>query len=44
MTGVQTCALPILDVFYVVDADGEPVKDAGTRGKIAAEVLGALAG
>src|SRR5205814_1116421 len=28
----------------VVDDDGERVKDTGTRGKIAAEVLGALAG
>jgi [protein-PII] uridylyltransferase len=40
----ETLGAEAVDVFYVVDADGEPVKDAGTRGKIAAEVLGALAG
>jgi [protein-PII] uridylyltransferase len=40
----ETLGAEGVDVFYVVDADGEPVKDAGTRGKIAAEVLGALAG
>jgi [protein-PII] uridylyltransferase len=41
---VETLGAEAVDVFYVVDADGEPVKDTGTRGKIAAEVLGALAG
>ena len=41
---VETLGAEAVDVFYVVDADGEPVKDAGTRGKIAAEVLGALTG
>ena len=41
---VETLGAEAVDVFYVVDAAGEPVKDAGTRGKIAAEVLGALAG
>ena len=41
---VETLGAEAVDVFYVVGADGEPVKDAGTRGKIAAEVLGALAG
>jgi [protein-PII] uridylyltransferase len=41
---VETLGAEAVDVFYVVDAGGEPVKDAGTRGKIAAEVLGALAG
>ena len=41
---VETLGAEAVDVFYVVDADGEPVKDAGTRGKIAAEVLDALAG
>ena len=40
----ETLGAEAVDVFYVVDADREPVKDAGTRGKIAAEVLGALAG
>jgi len=41
---VETLGAEAVDVFYVVDADGERVKDTGTRGKIAAEVLGALAG
>ena len=41
---VETLGAEAVDAFYVVDAAGEPVKDAGTRGKIAAEVLGALAG
>jgi [protein-PII] uridylyltransferase len=41
---VETLGAEAVDVFYVVGADGEPVKDAGTRGKIAAEVLGALTG
>jgi [protein-PII] uridylyltransferase len=41
---VETLGAEAVDVFYVVDAAGEPVKDAGTRGKIAAEVLGALSG
>jgi [protein-PII] uridylyltransferase len=39
---VETLGAEAVDVFYVVGADGEPVSDAGTRGKIAAEVLGAL--
>jgi len=39
---VETLGAEAVDVFYVVDASGQPVKDAGTRGKIAAEVLGAL--
>ena len=41
---VETLGAEAVDVFYVVDASGGPVMDAGTRGKIAAEVLGALAG
>ena len=41
---VETLGAEAVDVFYVVDASGQPVKDAGTRGKIAAEVLVALAG
>jgi [protein-PII] uridylyltransferase len=40
---VETLGAEAVDVFYVVDAGGGPVMDAGTRGKIAAEVLGALA-
>ena len=39
---VETLGAEAVDVFYVVDSGGQPVKDAGTRGKIAAEVLGAL--
>ena len=41
---VETLGAEAVDVFYVLDASGQPVKDAGTRGKIAAEVLSALAG
>jgi [protein-PII] uridylyltransferase len=41
---VETLGAEAVDVFYVVDAGGQPVRDAGTRGQIAAEVLGALAG
>jgi [protein-PII] uridylyltransferase len=41
---VETLGAEAVDVFYVVDAAGEPVQDASTRGKIAAEVLGALSG
>jgi [protein-PII] uridylyltransferase len=41
---VETLGAEAVDVFYVVDAGGQPVKDCGTRGRIAAEVLGALAG
>jgi [protein-PII] uridylyltransferase len=41
---VETLGAEAVDVFYVVDAGGGPVKDRGIRGKIAAEVLGALAG
>jgi [protein-PII] uridylyltransferase len=40
---VETLGAEAVDVFYVVDAGGGPVKD-GTRGEIAAAVLGALAG
>jgi [protein-PII] uridylyltransferase len=40
---VETLGAEAVDVFYVVDAGGQPVKDPGTRGKIAAEVLDALA-
>jgi [protein-PII] uridylyltransferase len=41
---VETLGAEAVDVFYVVDAHGEPVRDGATRGRIAAEVLGALAG
>ena len=41
---VETLGAEAVDVFYVVDAGGQPVRDAETRGKIAAAVLGALAG
>ena len=41
---VETLGAEAVDVFYVVDAGGAPVKDAGTRGRIAAAVLGSLAG
>jgi [protein-PII] uridylyltransferase len=39
---VETLGAEAVDVFYVVDAGGQPVRDAGTRGRIAAAVLGAL--
>ena len=39
---VETLGAEAVDVFYVVGTAGEPVSDAGIRGKIAAEVLGAL--
>ncbi|HXZ77882.1 MAG TPA: [protein-PII] uridylyltransferase, partial [Streptosporangiaceae bacterium] len=41
---VETLGAEAVDVFYVTDASGGPVMDAATRGKIAVEVLGALAG
>jgi [protein-PII] uridylyltransferase len=41
---VETLGAEAVDVFYVVDAGGQPVKDGRTRGQIAAEVLGAVAG
>ena len=40
----ETLGAEAVDVFYVVDAGGGPVKDGETRGEIAAAVLGALAG
>ncbi len=40
---VETLGAEAVDVFYVVGADGALVRDAGTRGQIAAAVLGALA-
>jgi [protein-PII] uridylyltransferase len=41
---VETLGAEAVDVFYVVDAHGQPVRDAGTRGRITAAVLAALAG
>jgi [protein-PII] uridylyltransferase len=41
---VETLGAEAVDVFYVVDAGGQPVNDARTRGQIAAAVLDALAG
>jgi [protein-PII] uridylyltransferase len=41
---VETLGAEAVDVFYVVRADGRPVTDAPTRGKIAAQVLSALTG
>jgi len=41
---VETLGAEAVDVFYVVGADGRPVTDAPTRGRIAAQVLSALTG
>jgi [protein-PII] uridylyltransferase len=41
---VETLGAEAVDVFYVVDARGQPVRDAGMRGRIAAAILSALAG
>jgi UTP:GlnB (protein PII) uridylyltransferase len=41
---VETLGAEAVDVFYVVGADGGPVTDATTRGRIAAQVLAALTG
>ena len=41
---VETLGAEVVDVFYVVGADGRPVTDAPTRGQIAAQVLSALTG
>jgi [protein-PII] uridylyltransferase len=41
---VETLGAEVVDVFYVVGADGRPVTDAATRGLIAAQVLSALTG
>jgi [protein-PII] uridylyltransferase len=41
---VETLGAEAVDVFYVVGADGRPVADAATRGRIAAQVLSALTG
>jgi [protein-PII] uridylyltransferase len=41
---VETLGAEAVDVFYVVGADGRPVTDAQTRGRIAAQVLSALTG
>jgi [protein-PII] uridylyltransferase len=39
---VETLGAEAVDVFYVVDAGGQPVKDGGTRGQVVAAVLEAL--
>ena len=41
---VETLGAEAVDVFYVVDARGQPVRDAGMRGRIAAAIRSALAG
>ena len=41
---VETLGAEAVDVFYVVDSSGGPVRGAVIRGKIAAEVLAALSG
>jgi [protein-PII] uridylyltransferase len=41
---VDTLGAEAVDVFYVVGADGRPVTEAMTRGRIAAHVLAALTG
>jgi [protein-PII] uridylyltransferase len=41
---VETLGAEAVDVFYVIDAGGRPVNDAGQRGRIAAAILSALAG
>ncbi len=39
---VETLGAEAVDVFYVVDAGAQPVRETGTRRQIAAAVLGAL--
>jgi len=41
---VETLGAEAVDVFYVVDGSGRPVKDLHLRGRIAARVLEALTG
>ncbi len=41
---VETLGAEAVDTFYVIDARGQPVSDAASRGRITAAVLGALAG
>ncbi|MBO0809335.1 MAG: ACT domain-containing protein, partial [Actinobacteria bacterium] len=41
---VETLGAEAVDVFYVVDGSGGPVRGAGIRGRIAAQVLAALTG
>jgi [protein-PII] uridylyltransferase len=41
---VETLGAEAVDVFYVVDGSGSPVKDLHLRGLIAARVLEALTG
>jgi [protein-PII] uridylyltransferase len=41
---VETLGAEVVDVFYVVDGSGQPVKDLRLRGMVAAGVLQALTG
>ncbi|HEV2452130.1 MAG TPA: [protein-PII] uridylyltransferase [Streptosporangiaceae bacterium] len=41
---VETLGAEAVDVFYVVDGSGQPVRDLAVRGRIVAEVLQALTG
>ncbi|HEY2576394.1 MAG TPA: ACT domain-containing protein, partial [Streptosporangiaceae bacterium] len=41
---VETLGAEAVDVFYVVDGCGRPVKDLHLRGQVAARVLEALTG
>jgi [protein-PII] uridylyltransferase len=41
---VETLGAEVVDAFYVVDGDGQPVRDLRLRGQIAARVLEALTG
>jgi [protein-PII] uridylyltransferase len=41
---VETLGAEAVDVFYVVDGSGRPVRDLRLRGEIAARVLEALTG
>ncbi|HEY3952233.1 MAG TPA: [protein-PII] uridylyltransferase [Streptosporangiaceae bacterium] len=41
---VETLGAEVVDVFYVVDGTGQPVRDLRLRGEIAAHVLEALTG
>jgi hypothetical protein len=41
---VETLGAEVVDVFYVVDGSGRPVRDLRLRGLIAGRVLEALTG
>src|SRR5262249_44882822 len=40
----ETLGAEAVDVFYGGDGAGQPVRDGGTRGRVAAAILGAVAG